>query len=298
MLAFWQIGEYRAYARKIIKREPPYERSEYRIAHWLDRHAGGNRVMVPGSVSFWLNAFTTTPQLGGCCAQNFMFPAPRTAVYEIGTDDGAGDQAAAISIAWLKAMGVKYVAMSGPLSTEEYKTTHHPHKFDGILPKRWQDGDDAIFEVPGRRNTLAHWVTKAETVTREPINGIDTEPLQAYTAAMDDETRPEAILRWLNSRTIQIRGTPQPNDLLSIQIPFHPGWHAKVPIAQDALGFLLLNPNCHGACDITLTFDGGREATLLDIVCALAWVGVVLSAFRRANWSPQSQSRSRRHNSA
>ena len=220
LLSLWQVGEYRAYARKIIKREPPYERSEYKIAHWLDQHAEGNRVMVPGSVSFWLNAFTTTPQIGGCCDQNYLFQAPRTAVFEIGSDDGAGNRAAAISITWLKTVGVKYVAVSGPLSTEEYKTTHHPHKFDGVLPKRWQDGDDAIFEVPGRRNSLAHWVTKSETITREPINGIDTEPLTAYTAAMDDETRPQATLQWTDSRTVQIHGHPRPGDLLSVQIPF------------------------------------------------------------------------------
>ena len=134
-------------------------RSEYKIAHWLDQHAEGQS--RDGARAPSHSGSTRSPprrRSADAATRTILFQAPRTAVYEIGSDDGAGNRAAAISIAWLKTMGVKYVALSGPLSTEEYKTTHHPHKFDGILPKRWQDGDDAIFEVPGRRNSLAHWV--------------------------------------------------------------------------------------------------------------------------------------------
>ena len=69
-----QMGNYRAWARTEIKRVDLEKRSEYTTARWLDGHMNGARVYVTGSTGFWLNAFTDTPQLVGCCDQGLAMP--------------------------------------------------------------------------------------------------------------------------------------------------------------------------------------------------------------------------------
>ncbi len=275
----WQIETYHLYARHIVKREPVWDRSEYKIAKWMDQHAGGNRVWVPGSVSFWLNTFTNTPQMTGCCDQNFLFQAPRIATYEMGTDDGAGARAGEISLLWMKTMGVKYFALSGPRSTEEYRVTHHPQKFAGMLESRWHDGDDAIYEVPGPPGSLAHWIRPNEAIQQMPINGVEIASLRNYAAAVSDADRPQASLQWESTASASVRGAPQFGDLLSVQIPFHFGWRAEsangaaLAIGKDALGFMLIDPHCGGECAVRLIFDGGLESKVLLWLSLFTWLG-------------------------
>jgi len=286
----WQIESYHLYARHIVKREPIWERSEYKIAKWMDQHAGGNRVWVPGSVSFWLNTFTNTPQMTGCCDQNFLFQAPRIATYEMGTDDGAGARAGEISLVWMKTMGVKYFALSGPHSTEEYGVTHHPKKFTGMLESRWHNGDDAIYEVPGPPGSLAHWIQSNEAIRQMPVNGVEVEPIRNYAAAVTDPARPQASFEWQSTASALVRGAPRLGDLLSVQIPFHFGWRAEsakgvgLKIGQDALGFMLIDPHCNGDCAIRLIFDGGWESRVLLWLSLFAWTAtaiVLLRAYRQ-----------------
>src|SRR6185295_18315695 len=104
-----------------------------------------SRVMVPGSTTFWLNLFTDTPQLTGCCMQSVLTQNIPVANYGITTDLTAEDRAYENSLLWFKTLGVRAVAVSGPRSTETYKPFLHPHKFDGRLPILWQDGDDVIY---------------------------------------------------------------------------------------------------------------------------------------------------------
>ena len=274
-----QITNYRLYARKIVKHEPIWNRSEYKIAQWMDRNAHGNRVWVPGSVSFWFNALTTTPQLTGCCDQNLLFKTPRIATYEMGTDDGAGTRAGQLSIAWMQAMGVKYVALSDPRSTEFYGVTHHPAKFTGLLPQIWHDDtDDAIYEIPGPPGSLAHWIAPSEAVTQMPVNGVEIAPMLPCVAAVSYPTRPQAHMSWQSTERAVIQGTPEQGNLLSVQIPYHFGWRAEsntgtpIPIHQDGLGFLLLNPNCQGPCTVTLVFSGGMESKALLALTVCSWL--------------------------
>ena len=285
--AGWQIGEYRLYARHVILRASVEKRSEYKVARWMDQHAAGNRVMVPGSVSFAMNAWTATPQVGGCCDQNVLFAAPRIAKYVLGTDDGAGNRMAEISLAWLQTLGVRYVALCGPRSDETYRETHHSHKFDGVLRRVWQDGDDAIFEVPGQTESLAHWVGAGEVIRQFPVNGVEISPLTAYVRAVSDVARPRASFRWLDNSRARIEGVPRPGEVLSVQVPYHPGWTAHdgkgraVPLEKDGLGFLLLKPQCSAECALTLEFSGGREAQILAACCALTWAGFLMVAVWR-----------------
>ena len=55
----------RRYARYILEPVDISQRMEYKLSRWLEANLRDARVMVPGSASFFLNAFTDNPQLGG-----------------------------------------------------------------------------------------------------------------------------------------------------------------------------------------------------------------------------------------
>jgi hypothetical protein len=126
ILCVFQFVQYRSYARRLIRGIDMTQTSEYKTARWFDRHMRDSRVMVPGSTTFWLNVFTDTPQLTGCCPQGVLNQTARVADYGIMTDLTAENRAVENSLLWFKALGVRAVAVSGPRSTEVYKPFYHP----------------------------------------------------------------------------------------------------------------------------------------------------------------------------
>jgi hypothetical protein len=286
-----QFVHYRNYSRELVRAIDMTKTSEYKTARWFDEHMRDSRVMVPGSTDFWLNAFTDTPQLAGCCPQGVLSQTIPIAIYGMYTDLTAESRAAENSLLWLKALGVRAVAVSGPRSTEVYKPFYHPHKFEGRLPVLWREEDDVIYEVPEPSYSLAHAVEPSDLVERSPVNGVDTAPLIPYVAAI--EFPGSALqMRWLDNETAVISGNLKPGQLVSVQVPAHPGWHATVAHAPrrvfaDKLGFLVIDPNCSGDCTINLHYDGGIEMQSarwirrIVIVGSLLWV---VAGFTSRRW--------------
>jgi hypothetical protein len=166
ILCVFQFVQYRSYARRLIRGIDITQTSEYKTARWFDQHMRDSRVMVPGSTTFWLNVFTDTPQLTGCCPQGVLNQTARVADYGIMTDLTAENRAFENSLLWFKALGVRAVAVSGSRSTEVYKPFYHPQKFEGRLPVLWRDGDDVIYEVPWRYYSIAHAMEPGDLVAR------------------------------------------------------------------------------------------------------------------------------------
>jgi hypothetical protein len=281
--------EHRYFVRRIVNKSDPTDRSEYRIARWMDENAGGSRVYVAGSTAFWFNYWTGTPQVAGCCDQNALTTAIPIARYVIGTDDGAGDRGAEISIIWLQVLGARYVAVSGPISSDVYKDFRDPLKFDGLLEERWHEYDDVIYEVPLGSDSLAHAVRPEELVQQMPSNGVDIDPLLRYRAALLDPERPAAEFAWRGTKEAVIRGALPAGSVFSVQIPYHFGWRAETAsgparLGKDAIGFLTVAPDCEGSCEVRLVFNGEPERTALRAVSVAAWlaVGVWLTRRKRA----------------
>ncbi len=271
-----QLVHYRAYAHSLIRSTDITRTSEYKTAQWFDRHMRDSRVMVPGSTTFWLNVFTDTPQLTGCCPQGVLNQTARVADYGIMTDLTAENRAFENSLLWFKALGIRAVAVSGPHSTEIYKPFHHPHKFEGRLAELWRDGDDAIFEVPWRFYSLAHAMDPGELVQRTPVHGVDTEPLVPYAAAIERPDAADLRLQWINNETIVITGIVKPGQVVSVQENWHPGWHTSTgTIFADRLGQIALAPKCNYHCRILLTFNGGTE---MQVAHYLNRVAILMSA--------------------
>jgi hypothetical protein len=289
-----QIGNLSAFAKNTLREGDVRDRAEWKIARWMDANAGSDRIYAPGAVSLWFNYLARQPQLIGCCDQNLLMPIIVVAHYVLGSDDGAGDRAAEISIAWLQVLGVHYAAVNGPLSNEPYKDFRHPEKFNGVLKEVWREGDDVIYEVPLASPSLAHVVRPDELIARLPVNGLEIEPMEKYRAAVLDGARPQAEFTWISTRDALIHGMLPAGYLYSLQIPYHAGWRADpgVRISHDALGMMTLESQCSGACDLRLHFDGGSERTALRWTSLLAWLAlaawVVWAAFKRRAAQPAS----------
>ena len=283
ILAGIQFVHYRRFARQIINSANITARSEYKVARWFDRNAAGRRVLAPGSIEFFLNSVTRTPQMTGCCLQNALSMAEVYAYYQYATDDGAeSSKAAGINVQWMKALGVSFVVTDDAKSTEVYHDVRHPYKFDGVLPLRWRDDGDFIYEIPMPSASLAHAVLPDELVQRFPVNGIDVSPLGQYVTALDDPSRPVLKTGWLGTSELRVAGPVAANQLVSVQVSYHPGWRAnangrEVPVGRDALGFIAVSPGCSGPCDLHLVFTGGREYATTKIASICAWISVLLA---------------------
>jgi hypothetical protein len=258
--------------------------SEYKTAQWFDRNMAGGRVMASGSGSMFLNAFTDTPQLGGGFDQGAANWYARIAVYTIYSGHNAGPRDAEISLLWLKAFGVDAVAVGGPASGEYYKPFANPRKFEGLLPELWRDGDDRIYRVPRRTDSLAHVVHRRDLVDRPPIHGLDVDQVLRYVAALEDPSLPTATMDWTSRHSARIRASLNSEDrVISVQVTYHPGWRAEVngvrrPVGSDKIGLMVIEPRCAGSCTIDLTYDGGTETRAAKTVSLASLAGVLMWA--------------------
>ena len=91
----------------------------------------------------------------------------------------------------------------------------------------WRDGGDVPCRV-SRHQSLAHVMRLSDLPARTPLNGIDTEPLVPYVAALDDPGNASASFEYTSSHCSRYRTDLKPNDVISIQIAWHHGWHAEV----------------------------------------------------------------------
>jgi hypothetical protein len=258
-----QAWRLRYYARGIINGIDVKERVEYRSAEWFAHNMPGERVMAPGSVQFWLNAFTSNPQIGGGFENGNINWENRVGRYYI----GVGTEIPNV-ILWLKAFGVHAIETTGPRSDEVFKDFQDARKFDGALEQVWRSGDDTIYRVPG--DSLAHVIPKGALVVKPPVNGLDVVELTRYVAAFDHPAR----LRWAGNSRVVIEAHFDTGQLISFQENYHSGWHVNSGrIFKDGLGFIAIEPACTGDCRVELNYDGGMEMTVATWASRTALLG-------------------------
>jgi hypothetical protein len=291
ILAGIQFTYVRAFAQQTIISTDITQRVEYKIARWMDENQKGQRALISDSASFLYNVFTDNPQFFGGHEPSVRNMMTRLGYFIILTDMGAGSpaRAAEVSIAWLKAFGTRAISVSGPKSPQYYKSIQHPDKFEGVLPLLWREGDDRIYAVPARSASLAHVIPATAVVSRTPIHGLDIDPIKPYLAALEDPSLPEAKFNWDGSSAARISARIEPGQLVSVQISYAPGWEAAIggaprKIRPDALGLLVIEPHCSGACEIRLSYTGGVERTATRVASVLAMlIGLAYCAYGRAS---------------
>ena len=285
--AVGQAVSHRQVAKEILCPVNVAASLEYRSAKWAEANLPGQRVMMTGSMGAWLDAFTDEPQLGGQSYSTALNWMEQIAIYTVYSDQNAGDRGAEFSLLWLQALGAQAIAVSGPQSPEAWRPFVHPRKFDGVLPVLWREDDTTIYRVPQVSIELAHVMRPAQLVSHPPIHGLDVADLRTYVAALENPTAPSATLEWLGSNRAVVRTRMEPSEVVSTQINYHPGWHARVAgterrVYADGLGLMAIDPQCTGDCEIDLEFDGGVESKMCLAASAAVLLAVLAGFFWRA----------------
>ncbi len=251
---------------------------EWETARWLETNMPAERVLALGSTEFWMNAFSSVPQLGGGFLQGRTNPANAAATFLISYVSGDGADSARL----LKAYGVRAVVVGGEKTRDAYRNFKDPGKFTGVLEQVWQSGDDAIYRVPSRTGSLAHVLAPGELVPGPARDtGFDNEAVKRYVAALDDARHPAAKFEWTSASRARIQAGLRPGEVVSVQVTYHPGWRAEVggaarAVRSDGLGQLVLEPRCAGLCRIELIYDGGRERRIAWVLFDLGLAAYVL----------------------
>ena len=244
---------------------------EYKTAKWLDAHMHGARVFAPGTIGFWLNAFSDSPQLTGGFDNGIVNPMLPHIIYQI----YAGEKLQ-VGMEWLNAYGCDAVIAGGTNSAEVYHPYAHPEKFAGA-PELWRDGGDAIYPVPRSDRSLAHAMLLSDQVQAEPV-AYETKAIQPYLVALANPAYPAASFRWRSAAEAEIQGTFAPEHIVSVQITWDKGWKAyvngnRVHSWGDKLGQMVVEPGCSGACTVELKYDGGSEGRIAHTANAVALAG-------------------------
>jgi hypothetical protein len=253
----------RVYARELIGAPIDISQTvEYQAARWFDSHMGGRRVLAPGSIGFWMNTWTDTPQLMGGFDQgitNNVLPAAHFQVY---SGLNAGEYGPDLAVGWLQVYGVHAVGVGGPQSRETFRPFRSIERFAG-LRELWRNGDDVIYQVPQRATTLA-WLMPPDHLVRKPVEYANNlESIQPYLNAIRVSAEP-LPWQWISWNHAQASGLMTSDRVISIQMSYHPGWEASVngqqiPIRKDELGLMYVDPRCGGSCEVVLRYTGGRE---------------------------------------
>jgi hypothetical protein len=280
-LACYGLLRCNTHAKRLVRPIAIERTIEFQEADWFERNLPGRRVFAPGSVGFFLNVFSNTPQFAGGADQAVINPLWTHVNYQILTGENAGAREAEIALLWLDAFGVDAVSVSGPKGREFYKPFRNPRKFEGVLPELWRSGDDVIYRVPRRSASLAHVLRPADLAPRPPAGGLDVGPVRRYVAALDNPAYPLARMTWLTPNSASISAALEEGQILSVQVSYHPGWRASVAgqpraVRADNLGQLVVEPRCTGPCTVEILFTGGMEASLTrsaSYTCLMLWLG-------------------------
>jgi hypothetical protein len=279
-----QIVDHRRYAKLKLWQTDIASTIEYRTAMWADRNLPGARIMLPGSIAQWAASFAPIDQYAGGTWSQEANPTHQLSVWAIFNGGDTKERDARVSLAWLKAFGAGAIAVSGPDSMEYWRPYAHPHKFDGVLPALWSESGVTIYRVPQRSPSLAHVIPASALVRRAPALGAEIDTLERYDAALEDPSLPLATFEWSGRNRIRILANSSPGQVVSVQVSYHPGWHAKsagrkIPIHRDGLGLMWLESP--GPSEIILDYDGGWELRLCRWLTYLALAALVVFSLWR-----------------
>jgi hypothetical protein len=212
---------------------------EYRAAQRIARELPGARVLLPGSIAHWANAFTDIPQFSGGEGDTAYSQTQQSALRKIFEGDDAHR-----AVALLQAYGTTAVAVSSPGSSEVWKPFEHPEKFDGVLPVLWSEEGVTVYRVPGDPAIL-EWKDRNHVA----VHSVAT-PGQVISVPISYHPGWHAVVGG-----------------------------SSMDVHRDSLGLVSLRAAQPGPATVELTYDGGWELRLcgwITIAAALAaaWVAV------------------------
>jgi SAM-dependent methyltransferase len=275
-----QTYNYRKYAHSIIHPLNIEKTSEYQVGQWAEANMHGQRIFTRGTFGFWINAFTSTPQVSGFFDQSITNFQDRVTSYLVSAGYRSDRESADYSLLWLKAWAADAIQMGGPNTTNVYKDYQFPYRFRNVLPLLWSRGDDYIYRVPERAEGLARAVQTRDLMAHAPANGIDVVELRPFVAALDDPALPVAHFAWKGTNDAIITGSLAPEHAISVALNYDPGWTATsngrpVTLRADGMGMIAIEPQCSGNCEIRMHWSQGWEPPFVISAFLLALGGSI-----------------------
>ena len=200
-----------------------------------------------------LNSWFDVQQIGGTFESGLRNRKPVETSLRIRNDEKT-------PVETLTAMGVEYVAIHGPGSTEHYRDYRFPRKFDGVLEKVYSDGDNYVYRVP--------------------FHGLAGQ-LETKWHATDD---------------LEISGTIPAGGSVPVAVNWDPGWRAlqdskPIAVESDSFGFVKLAAAPAAQSRIELHYAGTLEQRVMAGLSLLSWllalVWLMRDAIRTLPGSPQ-----------
>ena len=270
-----QVRRYAATAYEPLHPIPSRQTAEIRTVDALNRLRPEGRAAVSGGTRYRLNAFTSIPQVGGTFESGLKDRRAVDFLYRVRSSARSKPGEEGRDAAWLlSALGVQYVAVHTGDSSEYFRDYRLPGKFEGLLPRVYDDRGDRIYLVP--YSGFAHIIPPAAIATRNPIEA-GAASLRDYLAAIHDPRRPRPRLVWITPSRAELR-TPVPsNQVLSMQVSFHPGWSVRQdgkhrPVTSDALGFLIAPLEPSPDSRVVVEFTASWETRILGCLSLLVWI--------------------------
>lgn len=241
----------------------------YQLAGWLNRHAGGARIMASGELNSDLFLWSDVPQAGGVPAQGIsnylIFAAQRQVVL------GCSSDPERIAELWLRALNVRYLVVDGADSRDYFHWFAQPEKF-AALPVAWSNGaGDTIYDTPGSGHEDAV-VVDLPAMDRLPrlISTSDAGFLAAYVGWAAGK-RPVSI-HWNAADSAVLDTQLGPDEAVLVKINHDRGWRVSGATTEsDPIGFLLVRAR-PGRQRLGLQFTAswdvwlGRAITLLSAI--------------------------------
>jgi hypothetical protein len=290
--AAYQAVNVEGFNKTFLRSVNIYGSPEYKCAIWLKEHFPGQRAMVSGDAEFWFNYFNPSPQLSGSHEPFSPNRSQQIGVFIIYSGLNARDRDATISELWLKAYGVIAVTVPGPRSSEPIHPFVNAKKFDGVLPLLTTFNGDNIYAVPQRSASLAHVVRGEDVVAVVPKHGLDVDRIKRYVDALNNPALPTAEIRWDGTDAADITATVRPDEVISVQESYYPGWTAvcdgrSQDIEEDGLGLIVVKPRCHAHSQVHLRFKDTLGHRILEMVSALALVALAAGSWLQSLPAPR-----------
>lgn len=267
--------------------KPKEQTVEFQMARRLWELAPAGRVYVSGGLRFGLYSWFELAQVSGTFESGLENRTPVDWDYRLRTMKNIPPQLqAAETLRLLRIAGVEYVVVHGARSQEYYRDLVHPARFDAVLEKVAEFGNDKIYRVPF--NSLAHYVRPQELP-----QGWEAPQTAAWVEAMEDANRPKlTVLQDAPSRWRVIGGVVPQGMRILLEMSYHEGWQVSqngkpIWFERSPTGYMVLHPLAGLPADIRLWFSGSRQQKVGLWVSAtaglmLCWAGVVrLVATRR-----------------
>ncbi|HZU24234.1 MAG TPA: hypothetical protein VFA04_01860, partial [Bryobacteraceae bacterium] len=246
---------------------------DYRITRWIHDHLPGQRVLPPGTVRFWFDAWFDNAQPDGGSMQGML-----NQIIPIGTWQILHGDDAHIATLWLQALGTDAVVVPDPSSPEPYRDYSNPQKFRGVLPVLYDDGrGTVIYRVP-RAQPGAARVVDASRLPGPIRGGDDRDRLTNYVAAI--ETPQAAAVNWRGFDEASIDTTTGAGQSVLVQQTFDPAWRARengrtLPIRREpVMGFMLIDAPS-GPHRIDLRFETPLENRIGQILFLLTLAAIM-----------------------